>query len=233
MIAFTDGPPAIDVRALSKLHGAVPTLLDVSFTVKPLEFVGVAGAPGAGRTTLLKLLAGHLSPSGGRVRVFGFDHRLSRLAADGLVGYVPQQRLLRGDMSVQDLLAFTGRARRIDPQILDRRLADVVDAVGLGAALDQTCERLPPSGQVRVALGQALMHRPSLLLLDDPLAGLSAGEEEQLVALLQRLNGETTIVMSLDWPRVDRLPAARILRLEHGRLRFDGHLSASSVGAGV
>ena len=90
--------PAIDVRALSKLHGQAPALLDVTFAADSRELVVITGPAGAGKTTLLKLLAGHMMPSGGRIRIHGIDARTSRLAASAQVGYVPQTLMSCGSM---------------------------------------------------------------------------------------------------------------------------------------
>lgn len=213
--------PAIDVRALSKLHGQTPALLDVTFAADDRELVVIAGPTNAGKTTLLKLLAGHMTPSGGRIRIHGIDARTLRLAASASVGYVPQTLMSCGDMHPGDLLTFSGQARQIAPGQLDARLRDVIGECELEGALGSTCAALDAPARARVAIAQVLLHDPSVLLLDDvvPLAGRrDAGSLAQLV---HRLRRHRTVLLAGPVSLVDAFPGARLITLAHGRLTFD------------
>ncbi len=213
--------PAIDVRALSKLHGQTPALLDVTLAADDRELVVITGPAGAGKTTLLKLLAGHMTPSGGRIRIHGIDARTSRLAAHAQVGYVPQSLMSCGDMRPGDLLTFSGQARQIAPERLEDRLREVIAECELGEALDSSCSQLDAPARARVAIAQVLLHDPSVLLLDDvvPLAGRrDAGPLAQLV---HRLRRHRTVLLAGPVSLVDAFPDARLVTLSHGRLTFD------------
>ena len=217
--------PAIDVRALSKLHGSTAALLDVTFSVAPGHLVAVLGAPGSGKTTLLKLLVGHVTPTGGRVRVEGIDLRAARLALTGRIGYVSQFRIDLGTMRPLDVLEFGARARQIPPQQLEGRLEQVTAVCELDGELRAPFRRLSTLGRARVALAQALMHEPSVLLLDELLTGLDDGGILAIVRVLERLRGGITLVVS-GAPGIDAaLAADRSLQLEGGRLASDSVLA--------
>lgn len=213
--------PAIDVRALSKLHGQAPTLLDVTFAAGDRELVVITGPESAGKTTLLKLLAGHMTPSGGRIRIHGVDARTSRLAASAQVGYVPQTLMSCGDMRPADLLAFSGQARQIAPERLETRVREVVAECELEPTLGSSCAQLDAPARARVAIAQVLLHDPSVLLLDDVVPVAGKRDAGPLAQLVQRLRQQHTVVLTGPVSLVDIFPAAHLITLDHGRITFD------------
>jgi len=223
--------PAIDVRALSKLHGPTAALMDVTFSIEPGDMVAVLGAPGTGKTTLLKLLAGHVTPTGGRIRVCGIDVRTARVALTEKIGYVSQHMGDRGNMSPRDLLEFGGRARQIPPRMLNRRIEDVVAICELDGEFHAPCERLDADGRGRVALARALLHEPSVLLLDGLLAEPDEAGMLGTLRILRRLRGATTLLVTGPARMLSVLPANRALLLDGGRLTFDGRATDMSPDA--
>ncbi len=218
--------PAIDVRALSKLHGQAAALLDVTFAADDRELVVVTGPAGAGKTTLLKLLAGHVMPSGGRIRIHGIDARTLRLAASAQVGYVPQTLISCGDMRPGDLLDFSGRARQIAPEQLAARLREVVAECELEAVLGSSCAQFDAPARARVAIAQVLLHDPSVLLLDDVVPAAGHRDAVPLAQLVHRLRQQRTVVVTGPVSLVDAFPDARLITLGHGRLTFDSAVPA-------
>lgn len=213
--------PAIDVRALSKLHGQTPTLLDVTFAADDRELIVVTGPAGAGKTTLLKLLAGHMTPSGGRIRIHGIDARTARLAAGAQVGYVPQAQVPSGGMRPIDLLTFSGHARQIPPDRLEARVLEVVAECDLGDVLDTPSARLDAPARARVAMAQVLLPAPAVLLLDDVVPNSSHEDRDAFAQLLHGLRRHRTVVVAGPVSLVDALPDARLLTFDKGRLTFD------------
>lgn len=213
--------PAIDVRALSKLHGQTPALLDVTFAAGDRELVVLTGPAGAGKTTLLKLLAGHMTPSGGRIRIHGIDARTSRLAASARVGYVPQTLMSCGDMRPADLLAFSGRARQIAPERLEARLREVIAECDLEPALGLSCARLEAPARAQVAIAQVLLHDPSVLLLDEVVPVAGHRDAAAIAQLVHRLRAHRTVLLAGPVGLVNAFPGARLITLDHGRLTFD------------
>jgi ABC-type multidrug transport system ATPase subunit len=217
-----DCTPAIDVRALSKLHGAKAALLDLTFSVKAGALAAIVGGPGSGKSTLLKLLAGHMIPTGGRIRICGKDVRTERLHVMSRIGYVPQAKARFGEMRACDLLQFSGRARGLTPLLLEQRQRDVAGFCTIDELMQVPFARLGAADRARVTLAQALLHDPQVLLLDDVVEPLSPAESCGLAEILQRLRGRLTVLVS-GAPSLPGLIATdHVLQLNDGRLVFDG-----------
>lgn len=208
---------AIDVRALSKLHGSAPVLLDVSFAVEAGSLVSLNGPSGSGKSTLLKLLAGTLSPSGGRIRLFDIDLRQARLSAMAILGFVPQGRSACASMALHDVLRHAGRARRLSAAVLDKRIEALVDDWALAPHLTARCDRLGQAVQARIDIATTLLHGPRILLLDEPLTMLTADESNDVMARLERLRGDLTIIAATGGHTSIR-GCDTVLTLAHGRL---------------
>lgn len=223
--------PAIDVRALCKFHDSTAALLDVTFSVARGEVIAIIGKPGSGKTTLLKRLAGHVTPTGGRIRLSGLDLRTARIALTARIGYVSQIRVDFGHMVSRDLLEFSARARQIPQHQINSRVEHVVDVCELDGALDMPCRRLGVYGRMRVALAQALLHEPSVLLLDEILSALDDRKVQTTARVLRRLRGGTTLLVTGALTAGTVLAVDRALLREGGRLAFDGRpADMSQVG---
>ena len=173
----------------------------VTLRIRAGDFLGVIGPNGSGKTTLLRILLGLLAPSTGRVTLFGTDvrhfHRWDR------VGYVPQRPAVeaRFPASVSEVVmsgcsARVGLGRRYGVE--DREAAQrALDTVGMAEFRQHVIGRLSPGHQQRVFIARALVHRPELLILDEPTVGVDVDAQEQFYALLRHLNRElhTTLVL--------------------------------------
>lgn len=208
---------AIDVRALSKLHGSAPILFDVTFAVEAGALVSVVGASGSGKSTLLKLLAGTLNPSGGRIRLFDVDLRQARLSATSSVGFVPQGRSACTSMRLHDVLQYAGRARRLPAATLERRIESLSHEWGLAPHLASRCDRLGRGVQTRIDIATALLPARRILLLDEPLDTLTPAEASEVTTRLEQLRGAVTVIVATG----GHAPIAgsdTVLALDRGRL---------------
>lgn len=181
-------PPTLEVSELSAGYGALRVLHGISFTISPNEVVGVLGANSAGKTTLLRAVAGVIRPTGGCVRFLGRDvagmpdYKLTQAG----IGHVPSGRELFPGLSVADNLALgssripAGRAAELQARVLDLFPA-------LGTMLSRRAGALSGGQQQMLAFGRALMTDPSLLLLDEPSTGLAPAIIESLFEALRRL----------------------------------------------
>jgi ABC-2 type transport system ATP-binding protein len=209
---------AVDVRAVSKVVGQHPVLLDVTFAVPPGEVAFIQGPRGSGKSALVKLLAGHLAPSGGRIRIAGVDARTSRVELSRHVGYVSQHSVAWGRMRVRDVLQFSGRSRHITASALDERVAERAQRCGIEKHLDQPCCELGRCARTAVAIALALLHDPAVLLIDAPFQDLDRSDAERLAEVIDEGRGHSTVVCT----GIDDLPETlvrhRLLRLASGRL---------------
>jgi heme ABC exporter ATP-binding subunit CcmA len=174
------GPALLDARGLRRSFGGLRVLRGVDLTVHPGEAVIVAGPNGAGKTTLLRLLAGLLRPEAGEVLVLGRPVRGGGEAGRRAVGFVSHQSLLYDDLTLAQNFAFTARLYGIPMPGHVARAA--LDAAGLAARADESPRRLSRGRAQRAAIARALLHRPRLLLLDEPFTALDAAAAGRLRA---------------------------------------------------
>jgi zinc/manganese transport system ATP-binding protein len=216
-----EGGVVLDVDRLSVSLGGREILRSVDFALRPGEFCGLIGANGSGKTTLLRSILGFQAPTAGQVKIARTTGR-SGLAA---IGYVPQKTLLDPyfPLRARDVvtLGLTGHRLGIPlPSAANRRLVDemlaAVDAAGFA---DRRIGNLSGGQQQRVLIAHALVRRPRLLLLDEPLANLDIGSAAEIVGLLRRLAREQGVAVLLSAHDMNPLMPAmdRIVYLAHGR----------------
>jgi iron(III) transport system ATP-binding protein len=198
--------PELVVKGLTKRFGGATAVEDISFTVGDGEFFTLLGPSGCGKSTTLSIIAGLLHPDRGLVRL-GDVTFVDTGAGDALppdqrnLGMVFQSYALWPHMTVADNLAVPLKLRRVDACARRRRIADALEQVGLGAMMERYPHQLSGGQQLRVALARALVYRPKLLLLDEPLSNLDAKLRDRARAWLKQLQrnvGITTIYVTHD-----------------------------------
>src|SRR5712691_814580 len=162
----------VSIESVSKLYGSVAAVNDVTLEVRRGEVLGLLGPNGSGKTTLLRMLTGYLSPTAGRLSVDGFDTERQRMEARRRIGYVPESLPLYSHMRVREFLRFMARLRGLDAAAASAAVAEVALQVGLSDRLTAPIRTLSRGYRQRVAIGQALVHRPEILVLDEPTNGL-------------------------------------------------------------
>src|SRR3954467_10609075 len=158
----------IEASALSKRFGSLRALDKVSFEVRRGEVVGFLGPNGAGKSTTMRILTCFISATAGTAKVHGYDVFDDPLEVRRRLGYLPQRAPLYQDMSVWEYLAFVADMRGLDPSTFKRRMRGIVDVCGLAQVLGKNIGDLSHGYRQRVGLGQALVHDPPILLLDQP-----------------------------------------------------------------
>jgi zinc transport system ATP-binding protein len=223
-----DRSPAVELAGVSFAYGAgQPVLTDVSLRVEEGEFVAIAGPNGGGKTTLVRLALGLARPGSGFVRLFGeAAHRFSRRAT---LGYVPQRAQIggHGPVTVREVVSagrlaqggLLGPLRARDRAIVDAAIADV----GLANRANTPLPELSGGQQQRTFIAKALAGEPSLLVLDEPTAGVDAESQESFARLLDRLRRDrevTTLYVSHEFGAVEAI--VKRLVLVRGGILFDG-----------
>ena len=215
----------IHVKELSKAYGPIQAVKSVSVDVHAGEIVGLLGPNGAGKTTLIKILTGYLQPDAGVVQVDGLDVLRQRQQVQDRIGYLPENAPLYPELSVQSYLAMMADLRRIPEGEQRARLSEAIRATNLADRLTQPIGTLSKGFRQRVGLAQAILHRPPLLILDEPSVGLDPTQIVEMRRLIKRLSEHSTILFSTHiLPEVEALCDRAIIML-NGEVRADARLS--------
>jgi gliding motility-associated transport system ATP-binding protein len=186
----------IRVADLEKLYGSKRALGPVSFAVERGETLGILGRNGAGKTTMLRILAGDLRPSSGSVWIDGVDAVRAPDTARIRVGYLPEVPPVYEDMRVADFLAFAGRLRGMEPSAVAARLPEVERLTRLQDVHGELIRHLSHGYRQRVGLAQAIIHDPPLLILDEPTHDLDPVQIVEMRGLIRALKGKHTVLIS-------------------------------------
>jgi gliding motility-associated transport system ATP-binding protein len=188
--------PAISAVGVSKRYGSVTALDRLTLDIRRGEVFGLLGPNGSGKTTFMRLLAGYLLPSAGRLTVAGLDIVRDSLAVRRRIGYVPESAPLYRQMRVGEFLAFMARLRGLPERSVAAAVERVVDLLALGAVVDKPTRALSRGYRQRAALAQALIHDPDILILDEPTNGLDPRQIIEMRELIRSLAGRHTVLMS-------------------------------------
>jgi ABC-2 type transport system ATP-binding protein len=210
--------PVLVADQLSKRFGARLAVDRVSFDVRAGEVMGLLGPNGSGKTTILRILAGYLRPSSGTARVAGFDVVEEGLEARRYVGYVPEDVPLYTNMRVDEFLTFMGRLKGLTGRPLQDGMASVCERLALSGVWHMAIGKLSRGYRQRVAIAQALLNSPPLLILDEPSNGLDPHQIIEIRALIRALAiTHTILVTSHILSEIEKV-AHRVAILLDGRL---------------
>lgn len=186
----------LEVRNLSFAYRQQKVLRDVSFVVSPGEVVSIVGANGAGKTTLLRILATLQLPDSGTVMMDGLDAFARPLRYRRQLGFLPERVALYDDMSVKEYLRYRAVLKGEPAKRVRRRVSESVELCQIGDVLRQPIASLSMGQRKRVAIADAMILRPRILLLDDFLAGLDGGLRESTGALLSTAVAFSSVIVT-------------------------------------
>ena len=209
----------IDVQDLTKQYAGRVAVDHISFRVEPGEIVGFLGPNGAGKSTTMRILSGFMPPTSGRATVAGHDVFRDSLNVRRKVGYMPENAPLYTDMKVKEYLHFRGELKGLRGRDLRVRTREVMDLCAVTDVRRRLIGNLSKGYKQRVALADALIHRPPLLILDEPTNGLDPTQIRHVRELLRSLRPTHTILLSTHILSEVELTCDRVIMLHHGRIR--------------
>ncbi|TAI66273.1 ABC transporter ATP-binding protein [Bradyrhizobium sp. Leo170] len=218
-------PPALGVRGLTKRFDR-PAVDALDLTVRAGEFYALLGPNGAGKTTTLRMVAGLLKPDAGSVSIFGIDALSDPIGAKQIMAWVSDEPMIYDKLTPLEYLEFVAGLWGIDPRLSERSAQDLLVSLGLEPHLHERCEGFSKGMRQKVALAGALVHDPSLIILDEPLTGLDALSARHVKGLLQeRVRAGSTVIMTTHILEVAERMADRIGVIAKGRLVAEGTLA--------
>ena len=222
----------IKVSGLTKDYGARGAINNLKFDAQQGEIVGFLGPNGAGKTTTMRILTGYMPPTDGEAIVAGYDVVEESLEVRKRVGYLPETVPLYTDMTAFDYLKFMGELRHI-PNV-DDRVEEVLDMVGLIDRADGYIGNLSKGMRQRIGLAQALLHRPEVLILDEPTIGLDPGQVVEVRELIREIGKERTVLLSTHLLNEAQNICDRVLIINKGKIVAEDtteNLQARLIGA--
>ena len=223
----TTGPattgPVIQASAVRKAFGEVTALDGVDLTVTPGTLTALLGPNGAGKTTLVRIIATLARPDAGQVRVFGYDVVRQARQVRARIGLTGQYAGLEDALNGHDNLMLIGRLAGLSRGQAASRAADLTAALGLDDAVGRMVRTYSGGMRRRLDLAASLMHRPDLLVLDEPTTGLDPGSRQRLWAVLTQLKADgTTMLLTTQYlEEADQFADAAAV-LHHGRVIASG-----------
>jgi len=229
---FTPAPFALEVQGLVKRFDR-PAVEGLDLTVRTGEFYALLGPNGAGKTTTLRMIAGLLRPDAGTIRVAGIDALADPVAAKQVMAWISDEPMIYDKLTPREYLEFVAGLWGVTPTLAEPRAAELLNWLDLAPHANERCEGFSKGMRQKVALAGALIHDPSLIILDEPLTGLDAGSARQVKSVLRdRVRAGGTIIMTTHILEVAERMADRIGVIAHGKLIAEGTLEELRLKAG-
>ncbi len=213
--------PLIVLRGLEKRYGRRRALVGIDLTVEEPQILGIVGPDGAGKTTLLRAVAGLLEIEAAEATVLGHDLRADVTELKARIGYVPQSFSLHRDLSVAENLRFTARLHRLPAVEFARRMAELLERTALAPFTERPAGALSGGMKQKLAIANALLPKPALLVLDEPTAGVDVVARSEMWNLLTRERESALVLISTSY--LDEAAACdHLVYLDGGRVVATG-----------
>lgn len=212
----------IKVKNLTKRFGNVKAVDGISFSVEKGEIVGLLGPNGAGKTTTMRILTGFLASDKGLVEIGGLNIENNPVAVQKKIGYLPENNPLYKNMQVAEFLDLAARLHNISESEKKEALDFVVKSVGIEKVYYRPIEELSKGYKQRVGIAAALIHKPEIIILDEPTEGLDPNQRAEIRQLIKELAKEHTIIMSTHVMQEASSVCNRMLIINKGKVIADG-----------
>ena len=211
----------IKADALTKQYGPLMAVDNLSFTVQPGEVLGFLGPNGAGKSTTMRMFAGFVEPTAGDAEICGYSIKRQPTEAKRCLGYLPEGAPSYGEMTPRDFLNFIANIRGMSGTQRRTRMDTVIEQLHLGAVLNQTIDTLSKGFKRRVGIAQAILHDPSVLIMDEPTDGLDPNQKHEVRELIQSMSTDKIIVISTHILEEVEAVCNRSIIIANGRIVAD------------
>jgi ABC-2 type transport system ATP-binding protein len=212
----------LSLERVSKRFNGVPAVDDVSFAVDRGQVVGFLGPNGAGKSTTMRMITQYYEPDAGAIRLDGMPLAEAGREAKQRIGYLPENNPLYDEMLVSEYLDFVGRLRTLRGTALRGGLDEAIAATGIEEVYHRPIGELSKGYRQRVGLAAAILHRPDLLVLDEPTEGLDPNQRVEIRRLIGQLGRERTVILSTHILPEVQFTCSRLLIINRGRIVADG-----------
>jgi ABC-2 type transport system ATP-binding protein len=213
---------SIEVNTISKYYGQQKALDEVSFSIKSGEIVGFLGPNGAGKSTMMRILTTYLNANEGTASVNGHDVVEEQREVQKSIGYLPENNPLYPDMYVKEYLSFSAEVYKLTDS--KKRIDEVIEETGLTSHVGKKIQELSKGYKQRVGLANALLHRPKVLILDEPTTGLDPNQLVEIRQLIRKVGKNTTILLSTHIMQEVEAMCDRVIIINKGKIVADDYL---------
>ena len=213
--------PMIEASNLGKTFGHIRAVHQVSFQVPRGQVVAFLGANGAGKSTTMRLLTGYLTADTGTAAIHGHDIVRARHEARSAMGYLPEAAGGFPQLTIREFLTFCGESRGLWGRDLDKAMQRVVGMIDLAPVFDRKMVELSKGWRQRSWLGQALLHDPAVLILDEPTDGLDPNQKDNIRQLIREIASEKAIILSTHILEEAEELSDRVIVIADGRIVAD------------
>ncbi len=215
----------IDFQGVTKRYGDKAAISDLRFQVQRGEFFGYLGPNGAGKTTTIKTLIGLVRPNEGKIVIDGHDVAADPIAVRSFIGYVPDSPFVYEKLTAREFLIFVGGLYKMAPDDIESGIAWLADIFDMHDWMNQRCEEYSHGMKQKVVMSAAFLHKPSLIIVDEPTVGLDPPSKRLLKDMLKMIqkHGTTVFMSSHDLPEVEEL-CERMAVLHNGSIVAVGTL---------
>ena len=213
---------SIEVSTISKYYGQQKALDKVSFSIKSGEIVGFLGPNGAGKSTMMRILTTYLNANEGTASVNGYDVVEEQREVQKSIGYLPENNPLYPDMYVKEYLSFSAEVYKLTDS--KKRIDEVIEETGLTSHVGKKIQELSKGYKQRVGLANALLHRPKVLILDEPTTRLDPNQLVEIRQLIRKVGKNTTILLSTHIMQEVEAMCDRVIIINKGKIVADDYL---------
>ena len=221
----------IQVESLTRTYGDHVAVDQVSFEIEQGEIVGLLGHNGAGKTTIMKMLTGFLEPTSGHIEIDGLDIRTRRQAVQRQIGYLPENCPLYPEMTVVDYLDYAAALHGVARSEREALIREAITRTELEPKALDLISTLSRGYRQRVGVAQAILHRPTIIILDEPTNGLDPTQIQHMRGLIKTLSESATIMISTHILQEVQAICGRVLIIQDGCKVLDARLDALQSGS--